>query len=58
MLVLITGFKSFNNTKAGHLLKLVQAQTITRGQARKAAQKEHLFNIKSAPGLINLILKS
>jgi hypothetical protein len=24
-LVLVAGFKSFNNTKAGHLLKLVQA---------------------------------
>ena len=35
-LALIAGFKS-SDSKAGHLLKLIQAQTVIRGQARKAA---------------------
>ena len=56
-LALVTGFKS-SDSEAGHLLELVRAQTVTRGQARKAAQKEHLLDAESAPGLINLILKS
>ena len=58
MLALITGFKSSDNTEAGHLLELVRAQTVTRGQARKAAQEEHPLAAESAPGLIDLILKS
>ena len=57
MLALIAGFKS-SDSETGHLLKLVRAQTVTKGQARKAAQKEHPLAAESAPGLINLILKS
>ena len=57
-LALVAGFKSSDNTEAGHLLELVRAQTVTRGQARKAAQKKHPLAAESAPGLINLILKS
>jgi hypothetical protein len=33
-------------------------QAITRGEAKKAAQKEHLFAEEPAYSLINLILKS
>ena len=57
-LALVAGFKSSDNTEAGHLLELVRAQTVTRGQARKAAQEEHPLAAESAPGLIDLILKS
>ena len=35
-LALVARFKS-SDSEAGHLLKLVRAQTVTRGQARKAA---------------------
>ena len=58
-LALVAGFKSSDSdSEAGHLLELVRAQTVTKGQARKAAQKKHLFAAESAPGLIDLILKS
>ena len=57
MLALVAGFKS-SDSEAGHLLELVRAQTVTRGQARKAAQEEHPLDAESAPGLIDLILKS
>jgi hypothetical protein len=36
-LALVAGFKSSDNTEAGHLLELVRAQTVTRGEAKKAA---------------------
>jgi hypothetical protein len=35
-LAIIAGFKFFDS-KAGHLLKLVQMQAITKGEAKKAA---------------------
>jgi hypothetical protein len=57
MLVIIAGFKSFDS-EAGHLLKLVRIQAITRGEAKNAAREEHLFAKEPARGLINLILKS
>jgi hypothetical protein len=56
-LAIIAGFKSFDS-EAGHLLKLVRIQAITRGEAKNAAQEEHLFAKKPARGLIDLILKS
>jgi hypothetical protein len=57
MLAIITRFKSFDS-KAGHLLKLVQIQAITRGEAKKTAREEQLFAKEPAHSLINLILKS
>jgi hypothetical protein len=55
-LALVAGFKSFDS-EAGHLLELVRLQVVTRGEAKKAAQKEHPFAEKPAHGLIDLILK-
>jgi hypothetical protein len=57
MLAIITGFKSFDS-KAGHLLKLVRMQAITKEEAKNTAQEEHPFAKEPARGLINLILKS
>ena len=56
-LVLVAGFKSFDS-EAGHLLKLVRLQVVTRGEAKKAAREEHPFAEEPAHGLIDLILKS
>jgi hypothetical protein len=56
-LAIIAGFKFFD-FEAGHLFKLVRMQAITRGEAKKAAQKEHPFAEEPACGLIYLILKS
>jgi hypothetical protein len=57
VLAIIARFKSFDS-KAGHLLELVQIQAITRGEAKNAAQEEHPFAKEPARGLIDLILKS
>jgi hypothetical protein len=56
-LALVAGFKS-SDSEAGHLLELVRAQTVTRGEAKKAAREEHPFAEEPARGLIDLILKS
>jgi phage terminase small subunit len=57
VLVIIARFKSFDS-KASHLLKLVQIQAIIREEAKKAAREKHFFAKELAHSLINLILKS
>ena len=44
------------DSEAGHLLKLVRLQAITRREAKKATQGESLLVTKTAPGLLDLIL--
>jgi hypothetical protein len=46
------------DSEAGHLLKLVRLQVVTRREAKKATQEENPLVEKIAPDLINLILKS
>ena len=57
MLALIAGFKS-SDSETGCLLELVRLQAVTRGEAKIAAQEEHLLAEEPARGLIDLILKS
>jgi hypothetical protein len=46
------------DSKAGHLLKLVRLQAVTRREAKKATQEENPLVEKTAPNLTTLILKS
>jgi len=57
-LTIVTGFKSFENTKAGHLIKLVKIQAIIRREAKKVVHNEYPLVAEIAPGLLDLILKS
>ena len=56
-LAMVVGFKSFENTEAGHLVKLIKIQAITRKGAKMAAWDEHPLAAETAPGLLDLILK-
>src|SRR5271156_89764 len=51
------GFKSFEDIKAGHLVKLVKIQAVTRREAKKAAQQECPLAVETALGLLDLIFK-
>jgi hypothetical protein len=46
------------DSEAGHLLKLVRIQAVTRKEARKAVQGESPLVNKTAPGLLDQILQS
>jgi hypothetical protein len=46
------------DSEAGHLLKLVRIQAVTRREAKHIAKQENPLVKKTAPNLINLILKS
>jgi hypothetical protein len=46
------------DSEASHLLKLVRIQAVTRREAKHVAKQENPLVKKTAPNLINLILKS
>jgi hypothetical protein len=46
------------DNKASHLLKLIRIQVVTRQEAKHIAKQENPLVKKTAPNLINLILKS
>ena len=46
------------DSKAGHLLKLVRLQAVTRREAKKATQGESPLVTETAPGLLDQILQS
>jgi len=55
---MVTGFKSFENIKADHLVKLIKIQAIIKKETKIAAWNKHPLAAKTAPGLLDLILKS
>jgi hypothetical protein len=46
------------DSETGHLIELVRLQAVTRREAKKATRDEDPLSQKTAPGLIDLILKS
>ena len=46
------------DSKASHLLELIRLQVVTRQEAKHAAKQESPLVKKTAPDLINIILKS
>ena len=55
---MVTGFKSFEDIKTSYLIKLIKIQTITKKGIKMAARDEYPLVTKTAPDLLNLILKS
>jgi hypothetical protein len=46
------------DSEAGHLLELVRIQAVTRREVKHVAKQENPLVKKTAPDLIDLILKS
>jgi hypothetical protein len=55
---MVAGFKSIGNLEAGHLIKYIKSQLVTRQAAKKAAKAEEPLVQEISLSLVDLIRTS